>query len=143
MQQVTISIPQPLYQRVRNLTSAQNRPVDTVLETAISLAEAAVSPPDAQVAAMAQEEAAYQAMHAELVRSHLGDYVAIYQGQLVDHDADELRLLKRLDKAYPSKVVLMKQVKPTPQAELHHRSPRLERNAVTSVNGLMVSASGQ
>jgi uncharacterized iron-regulated protein len=100
-------------------------------------------PSDAQVATMTQEEAAYQAMHAELVCSHLGDYVAIYQGQLVDHDADELHLLRRLDTAYPNKVVLMKQVRTTPQIELHHRSPRLERNAVTSVSGLMVSASGQ
>jgi predicted transcriptional regulator len=126
MQQVTISIPQPLYQRVRNLASAQNRPVDTVLETAISLAEAAADPQDAQVAAMVQEETAYQAMHAELVRSHLGDYVAIYQGQLIDHDPDELRLLRRLDKAYPNEVVLMKQVRTAPQTELRHRSPRLE-----------------
>ena len=124
-QQVTISIPKSLYQRVRTLASTQNKPVNGVLETAVALAEAAADPGMAQAAAMAQEEAAYRAMHDELVAHHRGEYVAIYQGKLIDHDQNELALLKRLDQAYPDQVVLMKQVNPLPEPELRFRSPRL------------------
>lgn len=123
-QQVTISIPKPLYQRVRMLAAAQNQPVDDVLETAVTLAEAAIIPGMTQTAAMGQEEATYRAMHSELMTHYRGEYVAIYQGKLIDHDRDELALLKRLNKSYPDQVVLMKQVKPLPEPELHFRSPR-------------------
>lgn len=122
--QVTISIPQQLYQRMRNLASAQNQPVDDLLETAVALAEATFIPNAAQVMAMAQEEAAYEALHSELMTHYQGEYVAIYQGQLIDHDPNELSLLRRLDQHYPDQVVLMKQVRPLPEPELHFRSPR-------------------
>ncbi len=127
-EQVNISIPQTLYRRVRELARVRKRPVDDVLETAITLAEAALVPAVDEEAAMAQEELAYRAMHAELMARYAGEYVAIYQEQLVDRDRDELALLRRLDAQYPNEVVLMKQVRPLPEPELCFRSPRLVRN---------------
>lgn len=124
-QQVKISVPHPLYQRMQNLASTQNQPIDDLLEMAISLAETAFIPDAAQIAAMRREEAAYEAMHAELMAEHRGDYVAIYQGELVDYDQDETSLLRRLEEIYPDQVVLMKKVRPLPEATLHFRSPRL------------------
>lgn len=126
--QITITIPQQLYDRANQLARKHNQPVDAVLETAISLAEAAMNPAAAADVAMAQEEAAYLTLHAMLIDQHAGDYVAIYRGQLIDHDRDELALLRRLDAQYPDEVVLMKQVRPLPEAELRFRSPRLIRN---------------
>jgi len=41
---VSISIPQPLYRRVRQLALARKRPLDDVLESAIQLAEAELVP---------------------------------------------------------------------------------------------------
>ena len=127
-EQINISIPQTLYRRVRELARVQKRPLPEVLETAITLAEAAQDPNDDAEAAMTREEAAYRAMHTDLTARYAGEYVAIYQGQLIDHDRDELALLRRLDAQYPNEVVLMKQVRPLPEPELRFRSPRLVPN---------------
>jgi hypothetical protein len=42
-EQITITIPQQLYDRASELARNHNQPVDDVLETAISLAEAALA----------------------------------------------------------------------------------------------------
>ena len=59
---------------------------------------------------MAQEIEAFRAMHGHLLAQHPNQYVAIYQGQLVDHDADQLTLFLRVDEQYPNEVVLIRQV---------------------------------
>ncbi len=123
-EQITVTIPQPIYRRVRDLARIRNQPVDDVLEAAITLAEAAFAPTSDKEAMMAREEAAYRTLHMELMNSYAGEYVAIYQGKLIDHDQDEIALLRRLDAHYPEEVVLMKQVRPLPEPELHIRSPR-------------------
>ena len=125
IEQITISIPQTLYRRARELANKRNQPVNDVLEAAITLAEAEMLPTASQEKAMSQEEEAYQSMLTELVSQYDGAYVAIYQGQLVDHDADELALLRRLDDQYPDEIVLMKQVRSESLPELRIRSPRL------------------
>lgn len=125
---IMISIPQPLYQRVRQLALARKRPLDDVLESAIQLAEAEFVPVNDNEMLMSQEEAAYETMHAELFTHHAGDYVAIYQGRLIDYDRDEMTLLRRLDADYPNDIVLMKKVRPLPEPELRFRSPRFVGN---------------
>jgi hypothetical protein len=75
--------------------------------------------------AMTQEEAAYENLHPELIQRYAGQYVAIWQEQLIDHDVDELVLLARIEGQYGNEVVLMKQVRPLPEPELRIRSPRL------------------
>lgn len=107
IEQITISIPQNLYRRAHELANRRNQPVNEVLEAAIALAEAELLRTAVQETTMGQEEAAYQAMYAELAAQHNGEFVAIYQGQLIDHDLDELALLRRLDAQYPDEVVLI------------------------------------
>lgn len=125
---ISISIPQPLYHRVRQLALAGKRPLDDVLESAIQLAEAEFVPVNDADRLMSQEEAAYQLMHTELLANHAGEYVAIHQGRLIDCDRDETALLRRLDADYPNDIVLMKQVRPLPEPELRFRSPRFVRD---------------
>lgn len=127
-EQVNISISQALYRRVRDLARLRKRPMGNVLEAAITLAEAALIPAAVEEVAMAQEESAYRAKHATLMAKHGGEYEAIHQGQLIDHDRDELALLRRLDAQYPDDGVLMKQVRSLPEPELRFRSPRFVRN---------------
>jgi hypothetical protein len=74
---------------------------------------------------MDQETLAYRQMHLQLWAHYAGQYVAIYQGELVDHDADELALLHRVEANYGDEVVLLKQVRPLPEPELRFRSPHL------------------
>ncbi len=128
IEQITISIPQNLFRRARELANKRNQPVNDVLEAAIALAEAELDAIVSQEEAMAQEEAVYQSMLTELVSQYDGEYVAIFQGQLIDHDADELALLHRLDIQYPDEIVLMKKVRSDALPELRFRSPHLIQN---------------
>jgi hypothetical protein len=54
----------------------------------------------AKMAQFQREVAAYDAMWPELVKTHLGKFVAFYQGQLVDQDDDEHALLQRMFDRY-------------------------------------------
>lgn len=74
---------------------------------------------------MAREEVAYQAMHAELWTKYPHQHVAIYQGQLVDHDRDAAALYLRIRQKYPGEFVLMAPVGPEPEEEYHILSPQL------------------
>jgi hypothetical protein len=76
---------------------------------------------------MSREIAAYENMHSELITTHDGEFVAVFDGKLIDHDPDELALMRRIDTRYPNEVVLLKRVRPMPERELRILSPRLER----------------
>jgi len=82
---------------------------------------------DPQQAVMEYEVNAFEQMHFDLVSRFLGDYVAIYQGQVVDSDSDQLTLIERIDLRYPDQVVLIRQVQQQLPPPLNFRSPRLER----------------
>lgn len=126
--QVTVTIPQVVYDRAQQLALLRNKEVADVLAEALELAEEAGREALSEEQLMAREEAAYQAMHKDLVARYVGEYVAIHRGQIVDHDSDELALLRRIDARYPDEVVLMKRVLPQPESELRFRSPRLIRD---------------
>jgi hypothetical protein len=74
-----------------------------------------------------REQDAYRAMHAELKQKYLGESVAIYNGELVDHDEDALVLLRRVRQRFGSAPVLFCEVEDQPDREYVIRSPRLER----------------
>lgn len=66
----------------------------------------------------------FQQLHASLMKLYLNQYVAIYQGQLVDHDGDKLALFQRIEETYPNEFVLMRPVREQPEREFYFRSPR-------------------
>ena len=65
-------------------------------------------------------------MHADLLQRYEGQHVAVYQGNVVDHDPDLLALYLRIDQKYPDDVVLIRQVRPEVERIIHIRSPRFE-----------------
>ncbi|MDM8520525.1 hypothetical protein QUF64_10790 [Anaerolineales bacterium HSG6] len=75
---------------------------------------------------MRQEIAAYNAMHTKLVADFLGQYVAIHQGTLIDHDQDELTLYFRINEKYPDIPILLRQVTNETEETITIRSPRFE-----------------
>lgn len=83
---------------------------------------------DPRTPQMEKEAAAYNAMRDEMVEKYLGQYVAVFQGQVVDHDADPGALVDRLNEHYPDDVVLMREVHEGPDRVLRMRSPRLVRD---------------
>ncbi|MBK7216577.1 MAG: hypothetical protein IPH95_05770 [Candidatus Promineofilum sp.] len=82
-------------------------------------------PIDPRRPAMLREIEAYHRLHPELRERYKGQYVAIFQGQLVDHDQDAEVLLERTLARFPDEIVLQRRVEDTPEVILQFRSPRL------------------
>lgn len=122
--QITIQIPQTVYQKAERLAHRRHQRLPDVLNEAIDLAEAAFARQTHDQQQMEIEEAAYASMRDELITSYLHQFVAIYQGKLIDSDPSEQELLIRLDKNYPTEVILMRQVTLEPEPDLYFRSPR-------------------
>ncbi|VAW43363.1 hypothetical protein MNBD_CHLOROFLEXI01-3744 [hydrothermal vent metagenome] len=102
-----------------------------VVATGLQMAKTAVHSslyvsPDRE--AMLQEQDAFQAMLPELLAKYKDQYIALHQGEVVDHDVDRVILAARLDKTHPDAVVLVKQVTAQPESVLRMRSPRLVGN---------------
>lgn len=121
---VTLTIPQSLYRRAEQLAWQRNKGVIDVLDEAVSLAESELGGLTAEEVAMEREEVAYRNLQSQLLSEHENAFVAIFQGQLIDVDTDEIALLRRIKAQYPHVTVLVKQVKPLPEKVLHFRSPR-------------------
>jgi hypothetical protein len=73
------------------------------------------------------EAEAFRRMHPLLVKEHLGQYVAVHNGQLIDYDEDFQALHNRIRQQYGRRPVLLRQVTREPVRVLLMRSPRLER----------------
>jgi hypothetical protein len=127
-EQINISIPQPLYRRVRDLARTRKRPVDDVLAEVLDQA----LPPDDKPttgdedANVEREMQAYIALHPMLKEKYLGRHVAIFGGQLIDVDEDYGALYARIDAQYPDRFVWLATVEEDPMPTLVFRSPRLE-----------------
>lgn len=120
---ITVTIPQQLYERVRQVAQRQDREVDEVardlLEQGILPLESLPAQPERE-----QEKAAFRRLHSVLLARYEGEYVAIYGGELVDHDIDHVALLTRIDTQYPNQFVLIRPVRQEPEIVYEHRSMR-------------------
>jgi hypothetical protein len=76
---------------------------------------------------MLAQTAVFEARFEELQQTHLHEYVAFHQGELVDHDPDHRQLVQRVKAHYPQKTVLIRQVTAQPPAPLRLGSPRFVR----------------
>lgn len=74
---------------------------------------------------MEREVAAFEALHPQLIASHLGAFVAIREGELIDADPNELALIERVRQRYPAGVILIRKVEQALPPVLNFRSPRL------------------
>ncbi len=126
-EQINISIPQTLYQRVRELARLRKRPVEDVLTEMLEQA----LPPDnepnvtGEAENVEREMQAYIALHPILKEKYLGQHVAIFGGHLIDVDEDFGALYARIDAQYPNQFVWLATVEKEPMPTLVFRSPRL------------------
>ena len=72
------------------------------------------------------ESEAFRAMHAELLQQYRGEYVAVHNKKVVDHDEDICALNRRIRARYGRQAVLLQQVTEQPEVDLVIRSPKLE-----------------
>lgn len=77
---------------------------------------------------MAREIAAYEAQHTTLIAAYENQYIALHQGQVVDHDVDKRILRTRLDQMYPDTTILVRKVERMLPQPIYIRSPRLEKS---------------
>ncbi|MCI0347557.1 MAG: DUF5678 domain-containing protein [Chloroflexi bacterium] len=69
------------------------------------------------------EIAAYEKMHTQLRRQFLGQWVAVHEQQLVDHDSDVSALYRRVRARYGRTSVLIRRVTERPAEEIRVRTP--------------------
>jgi hypothetical protein len=125
--QVTVTISDELYQRAQKVARIHQRDVAEIL------AEAIVLEPDggervAGETAVDREEAAFYRLHPELWQKYPGQYVAIFQSKLIDHDEDQLVLFHRVKQKHPGEFVWIAPVREEPIEEYVMRSPRFVEN---------------
>lgn len=74
------------------------------------------------------EMAAFTAMHAEVKQRYFGEWVAVHEGQVIDHEPELAPLYTRIRRLYPQTAVLMRRVEEEPERDVIIRSPRVERD---------------
>jgi len=118
--QGVLDVPEEVYRQVEELAITMECDItDVLLETVTRTISTFPVDPDRSV--MNQNVETYKELHAELVMTHLGQFVAICDGRLVDHDPDPVSLLQRVRTRHPEKVVLRRKVETVPEHQLQIR----------------------
>ena len=112
-----------LVYQLEQLAEQTAQPVEKVLETAV-----ASYLDELQRVEIHTETQAFWDMHQGLVQSYLGQYVAIYQGEVVDHDPDVSQLERRVRRHFERLPVLIAPVKSQIKYEIRWRGGRLEES---------------
>ena len=129
---VTLQLDDVTWRRAHRLAQQQQQDVADALVTWLAEtlptpdSSGAMTANDSEDAAVEREMQAYLALHPHLEARYLGEYVAILDGRLIDHDADYGALFDRIDAQFPDLFVWMTQVTAEPIRTLAFRSPRME-----------------
>ena len=124
---VTLTIPDELYRQAQQVARLRERDVAEILAEAIVL-EVEVAE-RARETAVDREEMAFQRLHPQLWQQYPGQYVAIYNGQLIDHDRDQITLFQRVKQKHPGEFIWIAPVYEKPIEEYVIRSPRFVEDA--------------
>ncbi len=120
---MTVTIPQKLYKRVQYVAQKQRRPVNDIAQEMLEQGLLSLEGFPTQAEREREKEAFHQ-LHAALLDRFAGEYVAIFGGELVDHDVDRAALMARIDEKIPDAFVLIRPVLPEPEIVYEHRSMR-------------------
>ena len=112
--QIVLEVPDDIYEQVERLAVTTEREVAEVLLDTITRTFSPF-PVDPNRSVMNRNIEKFRALHAELVMTHLGQFVAICDDKLVDHNPDPVTLLQRVRTQYPDKVVLRRKVESVPE----------------------------
>jgi len=73
-----------------------------------------------QIDALADEKTAYERLQSELLKTHRGRWVAIRHGVVVDSDADQRALVKRVYRQTTQRPIYFAEVRETPRVYEAH-----------------------
>jgi hypothetical protein len=117
-----IAVQRPgLIERVQHLARETNQDTIQVVETAV---QAYLDRLDREK--IHEETEAFWAMQTDLFARYPGEYVAIHQGQVVDHDANVVRLEQRVAQQWGELAILIAPVTSEPRRDLTNISFHLE-----------------
>ena len=127
---ITVTFSGELAEKIQQLASQRQQNIYSLFETLVrqsSHLESAESNQQAETDDVATPEMqAYIALHPLLKKQYFGEYVAIYQNKLIDHDRDHEALYQRIDAQYPDEFVWISPVEEEAIPTLVFRSPRIE-----------------
>jgi hypothetical protein len=128
-QYISVPLSEKEYRRLKKWAESRQQDIGEAiadyLADALPVSEENAVPPSEPNPQIEREEAAYLQLHPQLKKKYGGQYVAIHEGQMVDHDADYGSLFERIDDRYPDKFVWLTRVEDEPIGTVVFRSPRL------------------
>lgn len=122
----TIQLPQALYEAVRKKAVAQQKTTDALVIQWVSkhLEESETSE---IMQAFEQEVEAFERLKPVLLAQYAGQYVAIYQGQVVASGGEKLALLDKVREQFGNVVCYIEKVSPDSPRTVRMPSARVAR----------------
>lgn len=113
MAQNTIELPEEIYEAVRRRAAAQQKTPDTLVTEWVSAhLETGRSDEGEELVAFEQEIAAFEALKPTLLGQYRGQYVAIYQGEVVASGDKKLDVSRQVREQYGPIVYYVELVAP-------------------------------
>lgn len=131
-QNITVPLTDRTYRRIKQWAEARQQNVGDAIADFLTenlVDDVLIVPPAAADERVEREKAAYLRLYPRLKAQYAGQYVAIYNGQLVDHDVEYGALFERIDDRYPDTFVWLTRVEDEPIGTIEFRSPRFVENA--------------
>lgn len=107
--------------QIEQLAAKTTQPVEQVVETAVR-----AYLDELEREAIHRETEVFWAKHTELVNSYLGQFVAIYQGEVIDHDQDVGQLEQRVRERWGATPVLIAPISSEARHDLDWRGGRTD-----------------
>jgi Family of unknown function (DUF6364) len=120
---VTLEIPEQLFERAQRVAQDQQKDVSDVVAQVLDNGLPPVET-GSRSANKEREIATFHELHPMLWSKYPGEYAAIHNGQLVDHDSDRVALLDRITKIFPEDFVLVRPIREEPEIIYQTRSVR-------------------
>ncbi|HRQ37003.1 MAG TPA: DUF5678 domain-containing protein [Chloroflexota bacterium] len=117
---IQLTMSQQLYDRAQRVALSQQKAITDVVAEVLDQG----LPKATEDSGREREKTAFHRLHPSLLQQFPEEYVAIYEGKLIDHDADRVALLERIEATYPDVFVLVRPVKLEPEIVYRHISFR-------------------
>ena len=126
--ELNITLSTQTYERLKLYARAQNQNVAEAVADYLEENPPTLSPTaeTKSLRALRREKEAFLALYPALRDEYKGQFVAIYQGQLIDHDVNYSHLYERLHTLYPNQIMWISQIQESALPDIVMRSPRLE-----------------
>ena len=113
---INVPLSEATYQRIKRLAAAQQLEIGEAIADYVTEMVAEAEKPTTFQDPLADEITAFAALKPELLQTHPGEFVAIYQKQIVGFDQDEMNLIRRVYEQYgPVPCYIEKIVPETPR----------------------------